>query len=100
MTDKNRIRQAEELERQAAELRKQADRKLPEFWRVGQKVRYLQDREWAWSKGGEAEVIELRKEYSKTPGHEYQVFYTGNPNSDFGGRYWTTPDDVELVEDV
>lgn len=100
MTDKNRIKQAEELERQAAKLRKQAERKLPDFWRVGQKVRYLEDREWAWSKGETAEVIKLRDEYKKTPGDQYQVFYTGNPKSDFGGSYWTTPNDVELVEDV
>lgn len=100
MTDENRIRQAEELERKAAELRKEAARKLPDFWKVGQRVRYINDREWAWEKGAIAQVIELRNEYKKTPGNEYQVFYTSNPNSEFGGRYWTTPDDVELLDDV
>lgn len=99
MTDKNRIKQAEELERQAAELRKQAKRKLPDFWRVGQKVRYLDHKEWAWVKGETAVVCKLREEYKKTPGDEYQVFYTRNPKFEVGG-YWTTPDDVELVEDI
>lgn len=96
--DDKLIKRAEELERMAAKLRKDAARKLPDFWRVGQKVRYLENSEWAWSKDDTAFVLELRDEKEKIPADQYQVFYTGQKGRH--GRYWTTPDDVELVEDV
>jgi hypothetical protein len=71
-------------------------RSLPEFWRVGQKVRYLRDSEWAWSIGSIGYVVELRPEYKNTPANEYQVFYTAIGEKRFG-IFWTTPEDVELV---
>lgn len=74
------------------------NRPLPSVWKVGQKVRYLQNSEWAWIKGGTAYVKELRPEYEGKPAKEYQVFYTGPKGK--GGIFWTTPEDVELVEDV
>lgn len=75
-----------------------AERLLPDSWRVGQKVRYLNSSEFAWSRGDIAYVLKLRDEYKGRPAAEYQVFYTGVPST--GCSYWTTPNDVELVEDV
>lgn len=94
----DRIKLAEKLEAQAKRLRQEAVRKLPDFWRVGQKVRYLRDSEWAWGEGDIGFVSSLRDEYKNKPAQEYQVFYT---TSESGyGSFWTTPDDVELLEDV
>ena len=86
--------QAALLEADAAKLRQQArDLSIPERWEVGQKVRYLRDRYWAWSAGAEAVIIEML-DHGKTA-REYQVFYTRPINGK--GTFWTTPDDVELA---
>lgn len=94
----NRIQQAEVLEAQAAELRRWAGRPLPDVWRVGQKIRYLRWSDHAWSEGDTAYVKELRADHAGKPADQYQVFYTGP--LDRSDSFWTTPDDVELVEDV
>lgn len=77
-----------------------AERCMPDFWRVGQKIRYVNTNEWAWEKGDIAYVVKLRDEYRGRPAKEYQVFYTGDNDPDQPGIYWTTPDDVELIEDA
>jgi hypothetical protein len=74
-------------------------RPLPKVWKIGQKVRYTRDSEWAWSKGDVGFIIELWDRDKGKPTHEYQVFYTAIGEKKYG-RYWTTPDDVELIEDV
>lgn len=98
MTDMARIERARELEAEARQLRKEANRKLPDFWRVGQKVRYIRSSEWAFDKGDIAIVTEIREECRNRPANEYQVFFT-RPLCISDGRFWTTPDDVELIED-
>lgn len=55
----------------------------------------MHDKEWAWSAGMEATIVELRNEYKDRKADEYQVFYA-EPDSG-GATWWTTPDDVELV---
>jgi hypothetical protein len=88
----------------AAALRAEADaleelafktRPLPDFWRVGQKVRTLGNH-FAWSKGAIRRIVELRD--PGTPADQYQVFWTSPDNGQ--GVFWTIPSDVELVEDV
>lgn len=90
--DEKKLARAAQLEAEASRLRQEAfdERPLPKKWRVGQKVRYLRDEEWAWCKGAIAAIIEVR---------DQTVFYT----SFDGGkthRLYTTPSDVELIEDV
>lgn len=99
MTPDEKRAEARRLHETAKRLTKEAhdERPLPDFWRVGQKVRFLRDSEWAWSKGQTATIIALR-DFNCRPAREYQVFYTGNPGEP--GQWWTTPDDVELAEDV
>ena len=76
-------------------------RPLPDKWQTGQQVRYLESREWAWTRGRTGFVVQLREEYAEAAGDEYQVFYTGPnfPPKNGDPIYWTTPADVELVED-
>lgn len=94
-----KLDRAEALEAEAAKLRQEAfdGRPLPDFWRVGQKVRTLEFKDWAWERGQVGTIIELDR--PGTPAREYQVFWIT-----FGGKfknsYWTTPRDVELVKDV
>ncbi len=92
----------EELKANAAkrEARIFNSRPLPKVWKVGQKVRYIRDSEWAWYKGNIGYVVELRDEYKGRPASEYQVFYTCTDKDAKYGRFWTTPEDVELIEDV
>lgn len=89
---------AARLEAEAAALRKRAfdDRPLPDFWRVGQRVRLIKDKEWAYPAGTEVEVVKVRD--PDTPAKEYQVFWTSTNHGK--ELYWTTPDEVELVQDV
>lgn len=94
--DNDRLNRAKELRKQAEKLEAEAARNIPEKWEVGMRVRFLHDREWAWSKGGEATITSLREEHEGCKGHEYQVFYTSPDCGD--AFWWTTPDDVELVE--
>lgn len=99
----DRLKRAGQLEAEAVALRVRAhhERPLPDFWRKGQKIRYITTQEWAWSKGNIAYVHGLHDEYKdrKFSAGDYQVFYTG-PKGKSHPSYWTTPDDVELVEDV
>lgn len=95
-----KLSKAAQLRAEADRLEKEAfaQRPLPDQWRIGQKVRYLRDSDCAWAKGHTAYVNGLREEYKGRPSADYQVFYTGDEQ----GRnvYWTTPDDVELIEDA
>jgi len=63
MSDNTRIQLAEELEERAKQLRKEAVRKLPNTWRVGQKIRYINSSDLAWNRGETAYVLKLRDEY-------------------------------------
>lgn len=84
-----RIAMAEKLEAQAARLRREAARPLPDEWAVGMRVRYLRDRDWAWDEGWLGTVIEV-------PGdRKFPHFYT-LPDK-HRGRFYTTTDDVALV---
>lgn len=90
--------EAKSLEERARQLRKEAfdERPLPDFWRKGQKVRFLHEKEWAWGAGAVAEVIEVRD--GSIPADKYQVFWASQDKGKT--RFWTTPDEVELVSDV
>lgn len=94
--DADKLARAAALEAEAAALRRNAFdmRPLPDFWRVGQKVRTLNHKEFAWDAGAVMTVIEVREPH--VPASKYQVFFTSGGY----GRYWTTPAEVELVEDV
>jgi hypothetical protein len=95
----SKLVQATKLEAEAARLRKQAfeERCLPDFWRIGQRVRYITDSEFAWDRGDTAQIVGFHHRYLEgtIPANEYQVFYTSGPGNP--ARYWTTPSDVELV---
>ena len=72
------------------------NRHMPNKWKVGMKVRYVVDKEWAWSKGQTATI----KSFNGKPANradEYQVFYTVPDNG--YGIFWTTPSEVEWIEE-
>ncbi len=96
--DQDLLNIAEMLENEAKRLRKKAfdNRPLPDFWRVGQKVRLLKNKEWCADAGTVMMIVDLDE--FEEPAKNYQVFWTSPLNGT--GRYWTTPDEVELVEDV
>lgn len=91
----DKLTRAKELRAKADLLEKQAARPLPDEWKIGQRVRFLEHKEWAWSKGSEATIVQMHPEFKGRKAYEYQVFWT-EPDSG-GARWWTTPDDVELV---
>jgi len=99
MTDTLRLEQAKKLRKEADRLEAEASRKLPKKWKIGMRVRYLRDKEWAWSRGDQATVVKLDSKFKNKKGDEYQVFWT-TPDGwkERGSRFWTTPDDVELVD--
>jgi hypothetical protein len=99
--DQAKLDRAAALEAEAAKLRREAfdQRPLPDHWRVGQTVRYLNNQDWAWSAGGIAKIVEIGKDYVGQPAREYAVFWTSSDNGKTH-RFWTTPSDVELVKDV
>jgi hypothetical protein len=93
-----KIAEAARLEDKAARLREEAfnERPLPDFWRVGQTVRLIRSIEFGYDAGQTAQVVEVRD--PTIPASEYQVFWISQrPKQE---RFWTTPADVELVEDV
>lgn len=94
----DKLQRAKELREEADRLETEAhnERLLPKKWKVGQRVRFLKYREWAWNKGTEATIIELSPDCKHKSASEYQVFWT-EPDGG-GATWWTTPDDVELVE--
>lgn len=96
MSDKLKIAQKMREEANRLEIEAHCERNLPKKWKVGMRVRFLNSQEWGWAKGSEATVKKLSDECDKKAGHEYQVFWTV-PDSGFG-IWWTTTDDVELVE--
>lgn len=95
MNNKKMIKYAEKLRDKAAELEAMAKRPLPEKWAIGQTVRIIKDKEWCCNKGCIAKITRLREEYEGRAADEYQVFYTSPINGN--GSWWTTPDEVELV---
>ncbi|CAA2139559.1 hypothetical protein [Hyphomicrobium sp. ghe19] len=97
--NEDKLSKAAALEAEARLLRSEAfnDRPLPDFWRVGQKVRTLERKEWAWSAGAIMTIVEVRD--PKIPAKDYQVFWTRHHLSKGGEKFWTEPNDVELVED-
>ena len=93
--DINRIDAARALRAEAELLEKEAARLLPKKWKIGMRVRFIRDKEWAWCAGAEATVVKLSPECHETEGNKHQVFWT-TPDSGYG-IYWTTPNDVELI---
>ena len=93
--DEVRIKEVKKLRDEANQLEREATRSLPLKWKKGLRVRFLRDQDWAWSKGTEATVVALDKDYKGKLGNEYQVFWT-EPD-DGRAMWWTTPNDVELV---
>ena len=93
--DSSKLARAAELEAQARSLREAAynERPLPDFWRVGQKARFIRDQDFGFQKGTIATIIEVKD--AGKPASEYQVFLTSNDSG--RTRFWTTPDEVELV---
>jgi hypothetical protein len=96
--DIKKLDRAKALEAEAAELREQAyaERPLPDFWRVGQKVRFLRSKEFAWNRDDVWEITRVAD--GTIPANQYQVFWTTPPSG--LGTFWTTPDDVELVQNL
>ena len=81
-----------------------SERPLPDHWRVGDRIRYIRNMEYCCDEGSLGVVLEVRAECAVKPAHEYQVFWTRPDGwaTTLGGtaKFWTTPDDVELVENV
>lgn len=88
------------LERRAKLIREKAfnERKLPDYWRVGQLVRMLKYQEWSWSKGDIMKVCEVP--YPDVPAAEAPRFYVAPRRNPLQMRFYCTPDDVELFQDV
>ena len=78
-----------------------ANRPLPDHWRVGDRIRYIRDKEHCCDAGALGVVVDVSPECAFNSADEYQVFWTrpdGWANTLGGGaRFWTTPDEVELV---
>lgn len=86
--DKYRLERAKELREEADRLEAEAARKLPEKWKIGMRVRFLHDKDWAWKAGQEATVVKVRE--------DQKVFWTVPDSGTRNATWWTTPDDVEL----
>lgn len=74
-------------------------RNYPDFWRVGDIVKYTTTDEYGYKVSGQiAKIVELSEECLTTPASKYQVFWT-TPISDssFKVVLWTTPADVSFV---
>lgn len=104
--DKAKIAEAVRLEAEAKRLRHESfsERPLPDHWRVGDRIRYIRNMDYCCDAGSLGVVVEVRAECAVKPAHEYQVFWTRPDGwaTTLGGtaKFWTTPDDVELVENV
>ena len=94
MNNKEMINYAKTLRAEAADIEEKAKRLLPNKWEIGQKVRFIVDKDHCCNKGCIAEITSLQLENLNVPADEYQVFYT--TPVDGSGRWWTTPDEVEL----
>jgi hypothetical protein len=75
-----------------------SERLLPEQRKVGQRVRYLKDSEYAWSAGSYGVITRVLDENSTKLASAYQVFYTTPADMNSKALWWTTPADVELAE--
>ena len=96
----DKLSRARKLEAEARALRKQAfdESPLPDFWRVGQKVRYIRSDDYGYKVAGETAYVQRLDDGPQPRAEEYQVFWTGPKRGT--PTLWTTPLDVELVEDV
>lgn len=72
-------------------------RPLPDKWRVGQIVRQVRGEGLGLPRGTIAYVHRLSDDCASKAATEYQVFWIGP--KDKSSTWWTTPADVELVED-
>lgn len=70
----------------------------PAQWEVGMRVRYLRNQEWGPSKGALGTIIGFKEGDEGRPADAYQVFYV-RADSMLTSQFWTTPEDVELVEE-
>lgn len=101
--DSEKLRRASELEAEAVALRKAAfaERPLPDHWRVGDRIRYIRDKEYCCDAGALGVVVDVSPDCAEKRASEYQVFWTC-PDSwaktlGGGSKFWTTPDEVELA---
>lgn len=99
--DTDKLDEASRLEAAAQVLRRAAfaERPLPDHWRVGDRIRYIRNKEHCCDAGALGVVVEVK--HPERPASQYQVFYTqpdGWANT-LGGtaRFYTTPDEVELA---
>lgn len=104
--DNAKLAEAMRLEAEAQRLRYEAfaERPLPDHWRVGDRIRYIRDMEYCCDAGSLGVVVKISAKCAGKSAREYQVFWT-RPDSwatTLGGtaQFWTTPGDVELVENV
>lgn len=88
-------KEAAKLRERADELDMLSERPLPTTWEVGQRVRFVRDKAWMCSKGATGKVIEVKPESKGISADQYQVFFTSLDGC--RGKFWTTPDDVELI---
>lgn len=73
------------------------DTRYPEYWEVGMEVEYQRNMEWGPSKGARGTIVSIHQDYQgskRRPAKEYQVFYVSLGS----GIYWTTPENVKLVD--
>lgn len=78
-----------------------ANRPLLDHWRVGDRIRYIRDKEHCCDAGALGVVVEVSPECAYKSADEYQVFWT-RPDGwaktlGCRAKFWTTPDEVELV---
>jgi hypothetical protein len=78
-----------------------ANRPLPDHWRVGDRIRYIRDKEHCCDAGALGVVVHVSPECAEKPAGEYQVFWT-RPDGwakTLGGesKFYTTSDEVELA---
>lgn len=95
-----KIKLAQLLERMATHIRSTAfnDRPLPDFWRVGQKVRLITSKEWCGDAGQEFYICKVK--WAAEPAHSSNntIWITPSLLTE-EGKYWTSPHEIELVED-
>jgi hypothetical protein len=83
------------------------NRPLPDVWKVGQKIRYLEpEKSGLWEEGDIGYIIAIEPKYENTPAETPQYFHTvvgehksGNYVPEFDGDepYRTSSYEVELV---
>lgn len=71
--------------------------KAPAVWKVGMKVRYRHDSEWAWDAGDVGVIIGFQTNERKN--HPRLVFYTNQNGKKDSSWFYTTPADVDWIEE-